>query len=417
MAASWPKSLDTLLRRRRAGRQARRRADRRQIPDPGLRRGRDRAGAAGARRGAGRHRRAAATPRLTTTSARIRRSRSALRVCFGLNARQQQRLVVLTAAATKRWRRCSRTTACIVDPRRQHRLPDGRLVPQGDQDRRRPEGREDAHRRHGGPGHGQARRRAAADRRAATSIRRWRRAPSTPPNGWARTTTRSSASTRSPSSTTTRAGGKAARCSHVLVNEKKWDELPKHYQAALETACAEANVWMPAKYDALNPPALRRLVGERHAAAAVPARGAGGVREGGLRGVRRDRAPRARTSSAIYPDVEEVPRRAVPVVPRRRSAPTTTTRSTRKVGAARQQRRHEESPERRRLGSRRPNSPCRRRRRLLLLLAGAPKSGGAARPLLLLPARNLDLHLGRVDRALLQAAGDQRREGDDDRRP
>jgi TRAP-type mannitol/chloroaromatic compound transport system substrate-binding protein len=46
----------------------------------------------------------------------------------------------------------------------------------------------------------------------------------------------------------------------TLVNEKKWNELPKIYQAALQTACAETNVWMPAKYDAQNPPALRRLV-------------------------------------------------------------------------------------------------------------------------------------------------------------
>jgi len=47
---------------------------------------------------------------------------------------------------------------------------------------------------------------------------------------------------------------------HVLVNEKKLAELPKHYAAALETACGEANQWMQAKYDAQNPPALRRLV-------------------------------------------------------------------------------------------------------------------------------------------------------------
>src|SRR3954462_9314250 len=47
---------------------------------------------------------------------------------------------------------------------------------------------------------------------------------------------------------------------HTLVNEKKWNELPKHYQAALATACAEANVWMPAKYDEVNPIALRKLV-------------------------------------------------------------------------------------------------------------------------------------------------------------
>ena len=47
---------------------------------------------------------------------------------------------------------------------------------------------------------------------------------------------------------------------HTLVNEKKWNELPKAYQMALTAACGEANVWMPAKYDEQNPAALRRLV-------------------------------------------------------------------------------------------------------------------------------------------------------------
>ncbi len=46
----------------------------------------------------------------------------------------------------------------------------------------------------------------------------------------------------------------------VLINEKKWNELPKAYQAALKAACGEANAWMPAKYDAQNPDALRRLI-------------------------------------------------------------------------------------------------------------------------------------------------------------
>jgi TRAP-type mannitol/chloroaromatic compound transport system substrate-binding protein len=46
----------------------------------------------------------------------------------------------------------------------------------------------------------------------------------------------------------------------LFVNIKAWQELPKDYQAILESACAEANVDMMAKYDALNPPALRRLV-------------------------------------------------------------------------------------------------------------------------------------------------------------
>jgi TRAP-type mannitol/chloroaromatic compound transport system substrate-binding protein len=45
-----------------------------------------------------------------------------------------------------------------------------------------------------------------------------------------------------------------------MVNEKKWNELPKHFQAAFETACGDANQWMQSKYDAQNPPALRRLL-------------------------------------------------------------------------------------------------------------------------------------------------------------
>jgi TRAP-type mannitol/chloroaromatic compound transport system substrate-binding protein len=46
----------------------------------------------------------------------------------------------------------------------------------------------------------------------------------------------------------------------VIVNLKKWAELPKSYQAVFEAACAEANVHMVARYDAGNPAALRRLV-------------------------------------------------------------------------------------------------------------------------------------------------------------
>ncbi len=46
----------------------------------------------------------------------------------------------------------------------------------------------------------------------------------------------------------------------VLINDKKWNELPKAYQSALRAACGEASAWTPAKYDAENPQALRRLV-------------------------------------------------------------------------------------------------------------------------------------------------------------
>ena len=46
----------------------------------------------------------------------------------------------------------------------------------------------------------------------------------------------------------------------LLVNLDAWAALPRAYQAALEQACAEAQGWMLAKYDALNAAALRRLV-------------------------------------------------------------------------------------------------------------------------------------------------------------
>ncbi len=47
----------------------------------------------------------------------------------------------------------------------------------------------------------------------------------------------------------------------ALINLDKWNALPKAYQEALKTACATANVEMQAQYDAVNPAALRRLVG------------------------------------------------------------------------------------------------------------------------------------------------------------
>jgi len=46
----------------------------------------------------------------------------------------------------------------------------------------------------------------------------------------------------------------------LFVNIGAWEKLPKEYQSMVEAACYEANVTMVAKYDALNPPALRKLV-------------------------------------------------------------------------------------------------------------------------------------------------------------
>jgi TRAP-type mannitol/chloroaromatic compound transport system substrate-binding protein len=44
------------------------------------------------------------------------------------------------------------------------------------------------------------------------------------------------------------------------VNIAQWESLPKLYQQVLEAACAESNALTMAKYDQLNPPALKRLV-------------------------------------------------------------------------------------------------------------------------------------------------------------
>ena len=46
----------------------------------------------------------------------------------------------------------------------------------------------------------------------------------------------------------------------LYVNLDQWNKLPKAYQTALETAAAESRNWMIGKYDADNPAALRRLV-------------------------------------------------------------------------------------------------------------------------------------------------------------
>jgi TRAP-type mannitol/chloroaromatic compound transport system substrate-binding protein len=47
---------------------------------------------------------------------------------------------------------------------------------------------------------------------------------------------------------------------HLVVNLEKWNALPKPYRAVLARACDAVNLGMLARYDAINPPALRRLV-------------------------------------------------------------------------------------------------------------------------------------------------------------
>jgi TRAP-type mannitol/chloroaromatic compound transport system substrate-binding protein len=48
---------------------------------------------------------------------------------------------------------------------------------------------------------------------------------------------------------------------HTFIGLDKWNALPKSYQAALTAACHQANTIMQAKYDVVNVPALKRLVG------------------------------------------------------------------------------------------------------------------------------------------------------------
>ena len=77
LASSFPKSLDTIYGAAEIVAKRVAEVDRRQVPDPGLRRRRNRARPAGARRRAERHRRVRPHRAATTTSARTRPSPSA----------------------------------------------------------------------------------------------------------------------------------------------------------------------------------------------------------------------------------------------------------------------------------------------------------------------------------------------------
>jgi TRAP-type mannitol/chloroaromatic compound transport system substrate-binding protein len=47
---------------------------------------------------------------------------------------------------------------------------------------------------------------------------------------------------------------------HVVVNLEQWNALPPAYRAALARACDAVSIRLLAKHDAVNPPALRRLL-------------------------------------------------------------------------------------------------------------------------------------------------------------
>ncbi len=137
---------------------------------------------------------------------------------------------------------------------RQHRRPDGRLVPQGDQVRGRSAGPEDAHRRPRRQRAAEDGRGPAAARRAATSIRRWNAASSTRSSSSAPTTTRSSASPRSrryyyyP-----RLLGRLRRARASSSIWRSGTACRRSIRSVLKTCAAAAGHDMQAKHDALNP--------------------------------------------------------------------------------------------------------------------------------------------------------------------
>jgi TRAP-type mannitol/chloroaromatic compound transport system substrate-binding protein len=47
---------------------------------------------------------------------------------------------------------------------------------------------------------------------------------------------------------------------HFLINQEKWNALPKNYQAIVASAAGFCNVEQLGRYDARNPAALKRLV-------------------------------------------------------------------------------------------------------------------------------------------------------------
>jgi TRAP-type mannitol/chloroaromatic compound transport system substrate-binding protein len=49
---------------------------------------------------------------------------------------------------------------------------------------------------------------------------------------------------------------------HAFINLDKWNQLTPTYRSIVRTAADMTNVWMQAKYDAGNPPALRRLISQ-----------------------------------------------------------------------------------------------------------------------------------------------------------
>ncbi len=260
MTSSFPKSLDTIYGARRDFRQGGGGSDRQQIPDPGLRRRRNRARACRRRMPCRTALSRCATPLPTIMSARIRPLPSAPPVPFGLNSRMQtawlyfgggMELMNELLQEVQRLRAfLAGNTGCQM----------GGWFRKEIKDRRRPQRPEDAHRRLRRPGAGEARRGAAADRRRR-NLSGAGKGHIDAPNGSVPMTTRSSASS------------KVAQYYYLpgLVGRRR-DAAQLHQHREVERAAASLQVdrqdgigTMPmpgcmANYDALNPPALKRLL-------------------------------------------------------------------------------------------------------------------------------------------------------------
>ena len=163
LTSSFPKSLDTIYGAAEVFAKAVAEMTDDKLADPGVRLGRDRAGAAGGGCGDQRHGRDVPHRLLL-----LCRQGPELRLRHRDPVRAQQpaagRLAVRgrrAGPAERVLRQVQHPLACL----RQHRLPDGRLVQEGDQDAGGPERAEDADRRLRRPGAGQARPGAAAARR------------------------------------------------------------------------------------------------------------------------------------------------------------------------------------------------------------------------------------------------------------
>ena len=210
LTSSFPRVLDTIFGTAQTFVEIRGGSDRQPLPDPDLSGRRDRARACRRSTPCSSGSVECAQTPLYLLHRQGPDAGVATGVPFGLECAPAAFLVAFRRRRRDHQRRARRLNA-IGFAERQFRHSDGRLLPQGDQGSRRPQGLEIPHRRHRRTGALAPRRRAAADSHPAMSIPPSKREPSTRRNSSAPTTTRSSGSSRSRSITTTRAGGRAAR--------------------------------------------------------------------------------------------------------------------------------------------------------------------------------------------------------------